>query len=122
LNTDPIAWLTTVRSSGQPDSVPVWFLWRDDEILIYSQPSQRKLKNLAENPRVSLVLDDTRGGGDVVRIEGRARTVDDHPAANDVPAYVRKYAPRIRSSFGTPKVFAQEYSVPIIVTPTRIHV
>jgi predicted pyridoxine 5'-phosphate oxidase superfamily flavin-nucleotide-binding protein len=38
LRANLMAWLTTVRPDGRPDSVPVWFLLRDDEtILIYSQ-------------------------------------------------------------------------------------
>jgi hypothetical protein len=44
-----MAWLTTVRPDGQPDSVPVWFLMRDDEtILVYSQP---KRSNCATSER-----------------------------------------------------------------------
>jgi hypothetical protein len=27
LREEGIAWLTTVRADGQPQSVPVWFLW-----------------------------------------------------------------------------------------------
>ena len=27
LREEEVAWLTTVRSSGQPQSVPIWFLW-----------------------------------------------------------------------------------------------
>jgi PPOX class probable F420-dependent enzyme len=79
LERDTIAWLTTVRPTGQPDTVPVWFLWRDNAILIYSQPHARKLKNLGQNANVSVVLDDTDGGGDVVRIEGTAKVASDHP-------------------------------------------
>jgi predicted pyridoxine 5'-phosphate oxidase superfamily flavin-nucleotide-binding protein len=38
LRANLMAWLTTVRADGRPDSVPVWFLLRDDEtILMYSQ-------------------------------------------------------------------------------------
>lgn len=121
LSTDLIAWLTTVRSSGQPDSVPVWFLWRDDGILIYSQPSRRKLRNLAGNPHVSLVLDGTDTGHDVVRIEGTAQVDTTQPPASEVEPYVTKYAGEIRSSFGTPAVFARSYSVPLVVSPTKIH-
>ncbi len=120
LNTDLIAWLTTVRPSGQPDTVPVWFLWQDGGILIYSQPNRPKLRNIAGNSRVSLVLDDTDKGHDVVRIEGTAQVVDAQPAASEVKEYVRKYTSDIRSSFGTPGVFARSYSVPIVVTPTKI--
>jgi PPOX class probable F420-dependent enzyme len=121
LSQDHIGWLTTVRPSGQPDTVPVWFLWRSGEIWIYSRPNMLKLRNLEQNPRVSLVLDDTHGGQDVVRVEGMARVVEGNPAADQVPAYVEKYAERIRSGFGSPPAFASTYSVPVVVTPTRIH-
>jgi predicted pyridoxine 5'-phosphate oxidase superfamily flavin-nucleotide-binding protein len=45
LRANLMAWLTTVRPDGRPDSVPVWFLLRDDEtILIYSQAAKIKLR------------------------------------------------------------------------------
>lgn len=44
-----VVWLTTVRPDGQPVTVPVWFLLRDDEtILLCSQPQQAKLRNIAQ--------------------------------------------------------------------------
>ncbi|MDQ3548764.1 MAG: pyridoxamine 5'-phosphate oxidase family protein, partial [Chloroflexota bacterium] len=61
LNDDVIAWLTTVRPSGQPDSVPVWFLWQDGKIVVYSRPDQTKMRNLTENPKVTLTIDNTNG-------------------------------------------------------------
>lgn len=122
LNADLIAWLTTVQPNGQPDTVPVWFLWQDGRILVYSRPNRRKLRNIARNPRVSLVLDGSDSGHDVVRIEGTAQVVEAQPPASEVKEYVEKYAREIRASFGTPDVFARSYSVPINVAPTKIHV
>lgn len=123
LGTDLIAWLTTVRPSGRPDSVPVWFVWQGGEFLVYSRPNTTKLRNLAHNPMVSLSLDNTGGGEDVVRIEGTARTVDAYPAAHEVAAYVEKYTERIRAiGFGSAEAFARSYSVPIIITPTKFRV
>ena len=47
LQTNLMAWLTTVSPAGRPDTVPVWFLLRDDDsILVYSQPGKPKLSNV----------------------------------------------------------------------------
>ncbi len=55
LREEMIAWLTTVRADGQPQSVPVWFLWNDESFLIYSQPDRQKLRNISNNPRIDLI-------------------------------------------------------------------
>lgn len=117
---DLIAWLTTVRPSGQPDTVPVWFLWTNQQFVIYSRPGKTKLRNLESNPRVSLALDNTGGGDDVVRCEGTAAIDGNHAGASEVPEYVAKYQVHIqRHGYGDPRTFATEFSVPILVTPTR---
>jgi PPOX class probable F420-dependent enzyme len=123
LNDDVIAWLTTVRPSGQPDSVPVWFLWQDGKIVVFSRPDQTKIRNLGENPRVTVALDNTSNGSDVIRIEGIAEHVADYPACHEIPAYVAKYADSISYiGYGTPENFAKTYSAPIVITPTRFRV
>jgi PPOX class probable F420-dependent enzyme len=125
LRSDLMAWLTTVRpagSGGQPVSVPVWFLLREDgSILIYTKPGTAKLRNIAANRRVSLALDGTDVGRDVVSFEGTARRDDSEPAADRNTAYCEKYAERIAAVFGSPERFAQLYSERVVVTPTRLH-
>jgi PPOX class probable F420-dependent enzyme len=91
LREETIAWLTTVRSDGQPQSVPVWFLWDGESVLIYSRPDRQKLRNIRRNSLVGLNLNSNARGGDVVRVEGTAEIVDDAPPANEVGEYVRKY-------------------------------
>lgn len=119
-----IAWFTSVRPSGQPDSVPLGFLVQDDDtVLIYSQPGKNKLRNIAANPRVTLTLDGTASGSDVIRVEGRARHDRDHRPASDVDGWVAKYGTQIASGgFGTPEAFAAIFSAAIVITPTRLHV
>jgi PPOX class probable F420-dependent enzyme len=51
LREEEIAWLTTVRSDGQPQSVPVWFFWDGEKFLVYSRPGRQKLRNIDRDPR-----------------------------------------------------------------------
>jgi PPOX class probable F420-dependent enzyme len=90
LHEEGIIWLTTVRPDGQPQSVPVWFLWDGETFLIYSQPGQQKLKNISRNPRVGLHLNSNARGGDVVRAEGMAEVVEGVPPA--IPQAARRLA------------------------------
>ena len=122
LRANLMAWLTTVRPDGQPDSVPVWFLVRDDEtLLVYSQPKKIKLRNIRENPKVTLGLDVTDIGRDIIRIDGTAEHVGDVPSADRQPQYAVKYAERIGAMFGTPRQFAELFSEALIITPSRLH-
>jgi len=122
LRANLMAWLTTVRPDGRPDSVPVWFLLRDDEtILVYSQPATVKLRNIRDNPAVALGLDVTDIGRDIIRIDGTAEHVPGFPAADQVPEYVVKYTERIGAMFGTAPQFAGQFSQALIITPRRLH-
>jgi PPOX class probable F420-dependent enzyme len=117
-----MAWLSTVRANGQPECVPVWFLFRDDDtVLIYSQPKTVKLGNIALNPKVTLVLDVTDIGRDVIRLEGMAQCVPGHPLAQEVPRYLEKYIERIGALFGSAESFSQLFSEPIVITPSKLH-
>jgi PPOX class probable F420-dependent enzyme len=117
---DKIAWLTTVRPDGQPQTSAVWFLLQGEEVLVYSQPSVPKVANIAANPMVALNLDGDGRGGDIVTMEGRARIVEDHLVAFELPAYLDKYAGYIEHEGWTPESFSADYSVAIRIEPTRL--
>ena len=119
LQEEMIFWLTTVRSDGQPQSVPVWFLWDGETFFIYSQPDQQKLKNIGSNPRVGLHLNSNTRGGDVVRVEDTAEVVQDVPPADEGGEYVEKYRESIARIGFDPDGFARTYSVALWVTPDR---
>jgi PPOX class probable F420-dependent enzyme len=118
LATERVAWLTTVTATGQPQTMPIWFLWADGELLVYSDRRARRNANVAASPRVSVHLDD-RPGDYGVAIEGEARIDPDAPGVPDNPAYLEKYGSWIDASYGGPVVFSGTYSVPIRITPTR---
>jgi PPOX class probable F420-dependent enzyme len=119
LRDEEVAWLTTVRADGQPQSVPVWFLWDGETFLIYSRQGRQKLKNIARNPRVGLNLNSSETGGDVVRVEGTAELDESAPPADEVEAYVEKYREGIARIGFDVDGFAQAYTVAVRVTPTR---
>jgi PPOX class probable F420-dependent enzyme len=119
LREEIMIWLTTVRSDGQPQSVPVWFLWDGETFLIYSQPGRQKLRNIGGNPRVGLHLNSNDRGGDVVRVEGAAQMLEDFPPATEVGEYLEKYRESIARIGFDPDGFARTYSVALRVTPGR---
>jgi PPOX class probable F420-dependent enzyme len=118
-----IAWLTTVRPDGQPVTVPVWFLQRNDEtILVYSQPTSPKLRNISANPKVSFALDVSDLGRNVVRLEGVARLAEDIAPADQQSSYLAKYSERIAALFESPERFSALFSEALIITPTKLRI
>jgi PPOX class probable F420-dependent enzyme len=139
LVSDRVAWLTTVTPDGQPQTMPVWFLWLepgrgrgdhgggdggdgadDGEILVYGDRRARRNRNLEANDRVSLALRTDEHGAEVVVIEGRATMDPEYPQVYDNPAYLAKYGDSIDRSLGGPQQMAETYDVPIRIRPTRI--
>ena len=122
LQSNRIAWLTTVGGDGRPYTVPIGFVWEGQTLLIFSQPKKQKLRNIRKNPRVTLALDETERGQDVVIVEGTAELIDDPQISMKMPAYVEKYGASIESMGWTLESMAADYSQAIRVTPTKITV
>ena len=119
LRSDIIAWLTTVGSNGRPYTVPVWFLWEGETILIFSRPQKQKVRNLRNNARVTLALDGSNEGGDVVVVEGTAELLNDPDVKVSLPAYTEKYGTLIQRNRWTPESMSADYSQAIRITPTK---
>ena len=119
LETEIVIWLTTVSSTGQPQASPVWFLWAAGEFLVYSLAGTPRVRNIEANPKVSLNLDSTGGGGGVVSVEGEARIDRDDPGAAATAAFVVKYRPLFEEYGWTPERYAADYPVAIRIRPAR---
>ncbi|HEX6290504.1 MAG TPA: TIGR03667 family PPOX class F420-dependent oxidoreductase [Herpetosiphonaceae bacterium] len=120
LRTEPIIWLSTTRPDGRPHLVPVWFLWEDQTMLIFSKPDNQKIRNLRHNPSVMLALEAADQGEDVVLLEGRATLLDEPTSTLMSAAYVEKYAKLIARMQWKPEEMAAEYSQAIRVDLTRL--
>lgn len=119
LREELMVWFTTVRADGRPHTVPVWFLWDGDAFLIFSQPGNLKIRNLQRNPHVTLALDGTKQGEDVVIVEGEAELLSEPSRNVIVPAYGEKYASEIQAIGVAADAFLDDYSQPIRIKPTK---
>jgi hypothetical protein len=93
--------VATISPSG-PHVSPLWFLWQDDSIWLYSITSSQRFQDLQRDPRVAVVVDDGHEYEELrgVELSGRARVVGEVPrtGAGVVPelgpveaAYAAKY-------------------------------
>ena len=120
LQSNRMAWLTTVRPDGRPHTAPVWFLWDGITLLIFSKANTQKIRNLRQNRSVMLALDDTQNGSDVVMLEGNAELLQRTEGLEALPAYSEKYRDGLQSIGVTAEQFTMLYSQLIRITPTRL--
>jgi hypothetical protein len=73
--------LATAGADGAPWASPVWFAARGLDMCVWaSKPGARHSRNIAENPRVSLVIFDSSrapGEGSALYVSADAELVDD---------------------------------------------
>jgi hypothetical protein len=88
-------WIATVRPSPGPHMTPVAGAWHDGALWFCSQPHERKVRNLASNPRCALLTGTNRlsSGVDIV-LEGRAvRVTEEKRLEEAAEVFRRKYGP-----------------------------
>lgn len=122
LKSEYFIWLTTVDSTGTPQPRPVWFIWENDTVLIYSQAKAYKLKHIQNNPNVALHFNsaDAQGEKRLIMFTGTAVIDKDAMPTNKLRAYMRKYKSGITNLNMTADQFAKDYSVAIRITPTNL--
>ncbi|HEY0499855.1 MAG TPA: PPOX class F420-dependent oxidoreductase [Kutzneria sp.] len=97
--------LVTLRSSGRPHAVPVWYALDGEDVVLFTRADSVKGKAMRANPQVSLVVDDDQPPYSFVSVEGTAELSDD-------PAELRRCATIISERYLPPEQAAQfvEYS------------
>lgn len=114
LQNEHVVWLTTIgASSNTPQPNVVWFLYQDDDVIVYTKPGYQRLTNIATNPRVSLNFNTPEDGEAMTVLTGTA-LID--PATKSVinnTEYVEKYERWLEHIGNTPQAMSDEYNVPI---------
>ena len=111
--------MSSVQRDGRPHLVPVWFHWDGEQIVAFSKPHARKVDNLRDEPRVMLAVGTPGPEFEVELIEATAE-LPDRPAAEVMPeGFGAKYRELLRRAGLTVQHFAEVYSQPIVLRPTR---
>ena len=120
LEAQTVAWLTTVSTDGTPQPNPVWYLWNDGWFLIFSQPNQAKLKNIARHPRASLNLEAV-DGDHVTVFTGAAELIDRAAVDQELlDRYAARYAQGMAGIKMTRAEYEATYTAVIRFTPEKL--
>ena len=119
LESEQIAWLTTVDSRGTPQPRPIWFTWDGSSLLVYSKPRAYKVRHVRRSPRVAVNFDSAESGDRYAVLTGDAHVDPDAPPSNANPRYLEKYRDEMARLGMTPEGLAADYSTAIRVVPTR---
>ena len=121
LDNEYVIWLTTVDSNLVPQPRPVWFIWDNDSILIFSKPNAYKVRHIQKHPNVSLHFNtDDTGDKHVIVLTGEAMIDSNCLPAINIPAYIEKYKRGIADINMTPESLSAEYSCAIRIKPTNL--
>ncbi len=119
LGEEQIGWFTTVRSDGMPQPIPVWFHWDGERVVAFSKPHARKVDNLRDQPSVMLAVGTPGPEFEVELIEAHAELPNEPATAVMPEGFGAKYRELLHRAGLTVQRFAEVYSQPIVLRPTR---
>lgn len=103
--------LATADTGGAPWASPVWFAARGLDLFVWaSKPGARHSRNLAENPRVSLVMFDSSaapGEGSAVYVAATARAVEEGDVDETLAIYNERSLQRGLDAWGRHQLSGQ---------------
>ncbi|MET0811850.1 MAG: pyridoxamine 5'-phosphate oxidase family protein [Microbacterium sp.] len=124
LHDDRIAWFTTVAEDGTPHAVPVWFMWHDGRIVVFSEPDTVKVKHVRRGSRALVHLNAGGPYGDDVVVLSGSAVIDDEPAAAYLERfraeYTAKYTEAIDAFGMAPEDLIAKYDTVLVVTPEHV--
>jgi PPOX class probable F420-dependent enzyme len=120
LDEDHVVWLTTITDSGAPAPWPVWFVADGDDIVVFSEPTTRRVHNIEQRPRVALHFNCGAEGDDAWIISGTA-ALRPRVKPSGAPGYEAKYRAAIEGALQTTvEQIDATYDTEIRITPTAI--
>lgn len=100
----------------------MWFVWDGEAILSPTSRKTRKAKNLLRDPRVTVMVDDSRGGFDLrgITLVGRAELVEGSDALALNRRVHRKYVTDAGLALEPVRTYLATDDVTIRIRPDRV--
>lgn len=91
LESTAVAFVSTLGRRGEPQTTPLWFLFRDGRVHVSLVEGRQKLRNLRRDPRISLVVVDPARPTHYVELRGRVDELVPDPGLELERAVAEKY-------------------------------
>ena len=98
--------IATLRPDGSPHSVPTWYDWDGDRVLVNMDASRLRLAFLRRDARASLTVLDDDSWYRHVSLIGRVVSIEHDPELVDIDRLARRYTGRPFRSRGAQRVSA----------------
>ena len=111
-----LANLATVMPDGSPQVTPVWFFYRDGRFIVNTARGRVKDKNLQNNPKIAISIQDPDNPYRYLQIRGRVVEMTEKGADEHIDALAKKYTGQDRYGHRRPG----EVRVTVKVLPEKI--
>ena len=115
-----VARLSTINPDGTPHTMPIWYEWRDGEIIVSTQTIQRKVKNMQRDPRVTVLIDSASFPYKGVMIYGEATLEFDDAVQKRVSIFERYFGNHQQAVNYAQQMAEKWQPVLIHIKPTRM--
>lgn len=120
LSAPRMARLSTINPDGTPHTLPIWYEWRDGEVLVSTQTIQRKVRNVERDPRVTVLIDSDQMPYCGVMIYGEATLEPEGAAERRVDIFERYFGDRDAAA-DYARQLAQKWEPVIMrISPTKM--
>jgi len=117
-----VAVLATIGADGEPVLTPIWYLYRDDKVLMRTGKDSAKAKNLRRDGRVTVCVQDERPPYASITIYGHATVEAKQPGLGATIArrYLGAVAGAAYMKTAAEVIERDGGEVTLVVTPERV--
>ena len=115
--------LTTIMSSGMPQSSIVWVDYDGEYILINTTLERQKGRNMQRNPKVTVLVIDPQNSSRWIEVRGQVREITRECAEEHADKLTQRYCPHKRHFYGDIYPLEQRYKetrVIVKIEPVKV--